>query len=115
VATVLSFDGTIVVWLEEELDDDEELEELEELEDELAGVMHGGTISVSTLELAGTTSWFDGCAPEADWACAPPGVTRTVLEAGGETAPLEELLLELLDEELLAGGWHGWTATVCVT
>jgi hypothetical protein len=115
VATVLSFDGTIVVWLVTELDEDELDEEELELE-ELAGVMHGGTISVSTLELAGTTSWFEGLEPEADWACAPPGVTRTVLDAGGETAPLElldELLLELL--ELDAGGWHGWTATVWVT
>jgi hypothetical protein len=115
VATVLSFDGTIVVWLVEELLEDEELDELE-LDDEEAGVMHGGTISVRTLELAGTTSWFDGFAPEADCACAPPGVTSTVLEAGGETAPLEEELDELeLEEELEAGGWHGWTATVWVT
>ena len=101
MATVLSFDGTIVVWLVDELDDEEELDELE---DELAGVMHGGTINVSTLELAGTTSWFDGLAPEADWACAPPGVTRTVLEAGGETAPLDELEDEELEELDEAGG-----------
>lgn len=103
-------EGTIVVVLGEELDEELEDEEL----DEPAGITHGGTMSVETLEFEGTVSWLVGVAPEACWACAPPGVTSTVLAAGGETAPLDEDD-ELEEEEEEGGGWHGWIATVCVT
>jgi hypothetical protein len=51
----------------EELDElDELLEELLELLEELGGGgKHGGTISVVTLLLAGSTSWSCGAAPVA--------------------------------------------------
>jgi hypothetical protein len=64
-----------------------------------------------TLLLAGTTSWFWGAAPVAGGCDAPPGVTSTVLAAGGAA---EELLLEL---ELLeaSADMHGWIATVSVS
>jgi hypothetical protein len=42
-----------------------ELDELELEEPEPGGGRHGGTISVVTLEFAGSTSWFCGCAPAA--------------------------------------------------
>ncbi len=62
VATVSFLDGITVdvviglepAVLELELDELEELEELEELP--VGGGMHGGTMSVATLLLAGSTS-----------------------------------------------------------
>jgi hypothetical protein len=52
----------------EELDELDELELLELLDDEeelIGGGRHGGTISVTTLLLAGSTSWSCGEAPAA--------------------------------------------------
>jgi hypothetical protein len=108
----LFFDGTSVVELgDDELEEDDEEDELDEELDDIAGITHGGTISVDTLELAGTTSWLVGWAPALCWAWAPPGVTSTVLAAGGETAPLElddELEEEDdEDEEEVGGGAQG--------
>lgn len=78
----------------------------------------GGTISVLTLLLAGSTSWFIGMLElEALLFDPPPGVSRMVLAGGGmlELELLEELLLDELELELepvMVGGWHGWIATV---
>ncbi len=79
--------------------------------------VHGGTISVVMLLFDGTTSWFWGVCPEL--ACAagpPPGVTRIVLDGGGEGggALLLLELLELLELDELIGAMHGWIATVSV-
>ena len=111
VATALFFpEGTSSVWLPPLDSELLELLELLELEDDS---VQGGTISVVTLLLAGTTSWFDGVDPElACWAEPPPGVSSTVLAGGGEPLLLElELLLEL--DELL-DDMQGWIATVSV-
>jgi hypothetical protein len=104
VATVLFADGTTVDCVGPEL----ELLELLELLLllllllEVGGGRHGGTISVSTLLLAGRTSSFCGVAPAAVPVPLPPGVTRIVLAGGGATAwlelELELLLLELEDD-----------------
>jgi hypothetical protein len=75
--------------------------------------VQGGTISVVTLLLAGTTSWFSGVDPElACWAEPPPGVSSTVLAGGGEPLLLLELLLLELDDPL--EDMQGWIATVSV-
>jgi hypothetical protein len=78
--------------------------------------MHGGTIRVVTLLLAGSTSWSCGCAPGGGVPPAPPGVIRIVLAGGGA---IVALLLELLELELLEleldGEPHGSMATVCVS
>jgi hypothetical protein len=108
-------DGITDSWLVlDELDELLELLELPELLELCGGGRHGGTISVVTLLLAGSTSWSCGEAPVAPWLDAPPGVTRTVLAGGGAIVALElELLeLELLDE---LGDPHGSTATVSVS
>jgi hypothetical protein len=97
----------------DELDELDELLELLELLEELGGGgRQGGTISVTTLLLAGSTSWSCGAAPCAACAPEPPGVTRTVPAGGGAIAPLLELELELLLE--LDGEPHGSIATVWV-
>ena len=56
MATVAFLDGITASWLE--VDELEELDELEldELEELCGGGRHGGTISVVTLLLAGSTS-----------------------------------------------------------
>lgn len=128
-AVVPLFDGTTVVWLEP--DPPEPLLEppLEPLEPPLEpppdeeddGIVHGGTISVLTLELAGRTSWSCGDEPElCVFAWPPPGVSSTVLDGGGvpeldelppdeppddppPDEPPEEPELELPLEPL----WHG--------
>jgi hypothetical protein len=83
---------------------------------ELADGRHGGTISVVTLLLAGSTSSFCGVAPAALALALPPGVTRIVLAGGGATAWLElELLLLLLLLLELDGDPQGSMATVWVT
>jgi hypothetical protein len=122
VATVAFFDGITASWLVldelDELDELEELELLELLDDELGGGgMHGGTIRVVTLLLAGSTSWSCGCAPGGGVPPAPPGVMRIVLAGGGAIVALllELLELELLELELDDGEPHGSIATVCVS
>jgi hypothetical protein len=98
----------------EELDELDELELLLELLEELiGGGKHGGTISVTTLLLAGSTSWSCGDAPVAEALEAPPGVIRIVLAGGGAIVALELLELELLELEL--GEPHGSIATVWVS
>jgi hypothetical protein len=97
----------------EELDELEELELLELLELLGGGGRHGGTISVVTLLLAGSTSWSCGAAPVAACAPEPPGVIRIVEAGGGAMVPLELLELELLELELI-GEPHGSIATVWV-
>lgn len=64
--------------------------------------------------MAGTTSEFAGVCPElACVADPPPGVSRMVLDGGGEGGGVPELLLlELLE---LDAALHGWIATVCVS
>jgi hypothetical protein len=107
VAVDRFLDGSTALWLPPA-----ELELLELLElDELDDSTHGATISVVTLLLAGTTSWFCGAAPVAGGFDAPPGVTRTVLAAGGAAEELLELELLLLEA---SGAMHGWIATVSV-
>jgi hypothetical protein len=97
-----------------ELDELEELELLLELLEELiGGGRQGGTISVVTLLLAGSTSWSCGDAPVAEALEAPPGVIRIVLAGGGAIVALLELELEL--ELELIGEPHGSIATVCVS
>jgi hypothetical protein len=116
VATVLFAEGITVDCVGPEL----ELLELLELLLlllllELADGRQGGTISVTTLLLAGRTSSFCGVAPAAEALALPPGVTKIVLAGGGATAWLElelELLLLLLE---LEGDPHGSIATVWVT
>jgi hypothetical protein len=81
---------------------------------ELADGRQGGTISVATLLLAGSTSSFCGVAPAAEALALPPGVTRIVLAGGGATA-WAELELELLLLLELEGDPHGSIATVWVT
>lgn len=117
MATVAFLDGITFDWLvgpEAELELEELLLEELELELELGGGgRHGGTISVVTLLLAGSTSWFCGVAPAVEAVVEPPGVIRMVLAGGGAIAWL--LLLELLelDELLLEPGEpHGSIATV---
>jgi hypothetical protein len=96
-----------------ELDELEELELLLELLEELiGGGRQGGTISVVTLLLAGSTSWSCGDAPVAEALEAPPGVIRIVLAGGGAIVALLELELEL--ELELIGEPHGSIATVWV-
>lgn len=120
MATVAFFDGITDSWLVLELAELELLELLELLDELLlelgGGGRQGGTISVTTLLLAGSTSWSCGCAPAAEAPEAPPGVTRMVLAGGGA---IVALLLELLELELLEleldGDPHGSTATVCVS
>ncbi len=115
-------DGITLVWLVPGEVGVLELLELE-LELELDGDTHGGTISVVTLLLDGSTSWSWGLAPAACGAPGPPGVMRTVLGGGGaiitllELELLElELELELLELELLEPGEpHGSIATVWVS
>jgi hypothetical protein len=109
VAVALFFEGTTVLWVPVEL----LLLELLELEEllELDETVHGGTISVVTRLLVGSTSWFCGVGPPLCWA-PPPGVMRTVLAGGGPADELLLLLLLLLDPPC---GMHGWTATVSVT
>lgn len=96
-------------WLELELELELELLEL------LGGGRQGGTISVVTLLLAGSTSWSCAVEPVVE-AFAPPGVTRIVLGGGGAIVTLL-LLLELLELELLLlepGEPHASMATVWV-
>ena len=62
--------------------------------------VQGGTMSVATPLLLGSTSWFCGddwlwpplCPPELDEPCCPPppGVTRMVLEGGGVLEPPDD-------------------------
>jgi hypothetical protein len=116
VATVPFFDGITLDWLGAalELELDELLLELL-LELELGGGRHGGTISVVTLLLAGSTSWSCAVTPVVVEASAPPGVTRMVLAGGGA---IVGLLLELLELELLLlepGDPQGSIATVWVS
>jgi hypothetical protein len=62
------------------------------------GIVHGGMMTLSTLLLRGSTSWFCGgllCCCEAP---APPGVIRTVFATAG-----------------IGCAGHGGTATVCVS
>jgi hypothetical protein len=90
--------------------------------------VQGGTMSVDTPLLLGSTSWFCGdwlCPPELDEEPPdeeppdedpPPGVTRMVLEGGGMLEPPDD---EPPDEEELPPPlelWapQGWTATVWV-
>jgi hypothetical protein len=106
---------------------------------ELEAIVHGGTITVVTPLLLGSTSWFCGCEPpelppleppdeppeddELAWAFTSPGVSRIVLEGGGwleldEEPPLDPPLEPPLDppledDELCC--MHGCTATVCVS
>jgi hypothetical protein len=102
VAIVLSFDGITVPWVPPEL-----LDEPPELDDDS---VHGGTISVVRLLFAGTTSWFCGLEPPPLELPpellleAPPGVSSTVLDGGGELEPPLDPPLDPLDPELL---WHG--------
>jgi GNAT superfamily N-acetyltransferase len=113
VATVPFADGTTVDCVGPELELLELLELLLLLLLEPADGRQGGTISVTTLLLAGRTSSFCGVAPAAEALALPPGVTKTVLAGGGATAWLElELLLLLLE---LEDDPHGSIATVCVT
>jgi hypothetical protein len=101
----------------EELDELEELELLELLElleELIGGGRHGGTISVTTLLLAGNTSWSCGETPVAEALDAPPGVIRIVLAGGGAIVALLELLELELELELI-GEPQGSIATVCVS
>lgn len=92
-------------------------DELEELDDELELLElwmteHGGTITVVTPLLTGSTSWF-WTPPCAALAAPPPGVIRIVLAGSTGGGAELELLELLLDEELCVGAAvHGWTATV---
>ena len=71
---------------------------------------HGGTITVRTPLLSGSTTWLSCWPPELldeldDAVCelwTPPGVTRTVLDGGGGgvlVAPPPELLLPPEEED----------------
>jgi hypothetical protein len=120
VATVPLLDGITFDWLGVALELELELElELDELllELEVGGGRQGGTISVFTLLLAGSTSWSWAVAPVVALLFAPPGVMRIVLAGGG--AIVGALLLELLDElellELDPGEPQGSIATVWVS